>query len=92
MSKKFKAGDRVYHKHLKQFGTFVKYAWSADTECFVEFEEEDGYTECKHVTVYQLEGKCKHIRDDGICLKGASSSGMCQFPVCSYYEDSSWKE
>lgn len=28
---------------------------------------------------------CKHIRDNGTCGKGASSSGYCKYP-CSYYE------
>lgn len=27
MEKKFKPGDRVYHKNLKQYGTFIGYAW-----------------------------------------------------------------
>lgn len=29
--------------------------------------------------------KCKHMREDGICLKGASSSGRCN-TSCSHYE------
>ena len=28
---------------------------------------------------------CKHRREDGICLKGASSTGKCK-EYCSYYE------
>lgn len=32
--------------------------------------------------------KCKHMREDGICLKGASSSGRCM-QYCSYYETKS---
>lgn len=32
--------------------------------------------------------KCKHMREDGICLKGASSSGRCM-QYCSYYETQS---
>lgn len=54
MNKKFKAGDRVYHKHLKQFGTFVQYNKLSDEECYVEFVDENGYTECKIVSVSQL--------------------------------------
>ena len=27
MEKMFKPGDRVYHKNLKLYGTFVGYAW-----------------------------------------------------------------
>ena len=33
----------------------------------------------------KIKPKCKHMRDDGICLKGASSTGMCK-EHCSYYE------
>ena len=29
--------------------------------------------------------KCKHMREDGFCLKGASSSGRCMM-YCSHYE------
>lgn len=29
--------------------------------------------------------RCKHINDNGICLKGANSSGNCKLP-CSHYE------
>lgn len=29
--------------------------------------------------------KCKHMREDGICLNGASSNGRCK-EHCSYYE------
>lgn len=43
MDKKFKHGDRVYHRNLKQYGTFVDYAWESNEECDVEFEAEDGY-------------------------------------------------
>ena len=41
MEKKFKSGDRVYHRNLKQYGKFIGYAWESDDECDVEFEEED---------------------------------------------------
>ncbi len=53
--KKFKAGDIVYHKNLQKCGIFAEYDWLTDTECHVEFIDEDGYKECKHVTVSQLE-------------------------------------
>ena len=44
MTKKFKFGDKVYHRHLKQFGTFVQYNTLSDDECYVDFVDEDGYT------------------------------------------------
>ena len=42
MEKKFKHGDRVYHKNLKQYGFFIGYAWESEEECDVDFETEDG--------------------------------------------------
>ncbi len=51
---KFNKGDRVYHKNLKQYGTFIGYAWESNDECDVEFEAEDDYVESKHVSVNQL--------------------------------------
>lgn len=35
---RFKPGDRVYHKNLKLYGTFIDYAWESDDECDVDFE------------------------------------------------------
>ena len=55
MEKKFKQGDRVYHKKLKQYGTFLGYAWESDEECDVDFEMEDGHIEWKHVSVSWLD-------------------------------------
>ncbi len=55
MKKKFKQGDRVYHRNLEQYGKFIGYAWESDDECDVEFEAEDGYVEQKHVSVSWLE-------------------------------------
>ena len=51
---KFKNGDTVYHKRLKQFGTFIKYNPLCDDECFVVFKDEDGYEDCKCVSVSQV--------------------------------------
>lgn len=51
----FKPGDRVYHKNLKLYGTFVGYAWESDDECDVDFEMEDGEVEQRHVSVSWLE-------------------------------------
>lgn len=86
MEKKFKSGDRVYHKNLKQYGIFIGYAWESDEECDVDFEMEDEDLEQKHVSVSWLEFECKYRRKDGICLKGTSSSGKCTNSSCSYYE------
>lgn len=55
MDKKFKHGDRVYHKNLKQYGFFIGYAWESEEECDVDFETEDGEMEQKHVSVNWLE-------------------------------------
>ena len=37
MKKRFKQGDKVYHRKLKEYGTFVDYAWNSDEECHVDF-------------------------------------------------------
>lgn len=55
MEKKFKQGDTVYHKKLKQYGTFLAYAWESDEECDVDFEMGDGHIEQKHVSVSWLD-------------------------------------
>lgn len=55
MEKKFKHGDRVYHRNLKQYGIFIEYAWESDEECDVNFETEDCEMEQKHVSVSWLE-------------------------------------
>lgn len=55
MKKKFKHGDRVYHKNLKQYGFFIDYAWESDEECDVNFESDGGRMEQKHVSLNMLE-------------------------------------
>ena len=55
MEKKFKTGDKVYHKNLKKYGTFVDYARNSDEECHVNFEMEDGGSEQRHVSVNCLD-------------------------------------
>ena len=50
---KFNPGDRVYHRNLEMYGTFIEYAWESDGECDVKFEE-DGL-EQRHVSVNWLE-------------------------------------
>lgn len=32
-----------------------------------------------------IEARCRHMKENGICMKGASSSGMCM-QYCSYFE------
>lgn len=54
---KFNKGDRVFHKNLELFGTFVDYAWETNAEADVDFEMEDGYIEQRHVSINQLQ-KC----------------------------------
>ncbi len=55
MEKKYKHGDRVYHRNLEQYGTFISYAWESDEECNVDFETADGDLEPKHVSVSWLD-------------------------------------
>lgn len=88
MSKKFKKGDRIYHKHLQQFGTFLEYAIISDEECFVELVNNFGDLEYKCVSVSQLIHACKHMRPDGMCLQGASGNVICEFLThkCNFYE------
>lgn len=52
---RFKPGDRVYHRNLKQYGIFVEYAWESKEECDVDFEMDDGEIEQKHVSVSWLD-------------------------------------
>lgn len=53
MEKEFKIGDRVFHRTLKAYGTFLGYAWETDEECDVDFEMENGI-EQRHVTVDKI--------------------------------------
>ena len=39
---------------------------------------------CARMYSDNYKAKCKHMREDGICLKGASSTGMCK-EHCSHY-------
>lgn len=64
MVKKFKHGDRVYHRSLKQYGTFIDYAWESEDECDVDFETEDGKMEQKHVSVSWLESSRKTYNNE----------------------------
>lgn len=61
----FKKSDRVFHKNLKLFGTFVDYAWeNPNEEADVDFEMEDGYIEQRHVSINQLQ-KCPSNEEIG---------------------------
>lgn len=50
-----KAGDRVYHKNLQRFGTYVEDDWASDDSCFVNFDTEDEYEDVLCVSKNQLE-------------------------------------
>lgn len=51
---KFKNGDIVYHKRLKQFGIFIKYNQLCGEECLVKFSDENGYEDYRIVSASQL--------------------------------------
>lgn len=61
MDNKFKHGDKVYHRNLKQYGVFISYAWQSDEECNVDFETKNGDIEPKHVSVNLLEPAQKNV-------------------------------
>ena len=63
MKKKFKTGDRVYHRNLKLYGIFIGYAWESNEEADVDFEMKDGYVEQRRVSINQLD---KHLSDKEI--------------------------
>lgn len=50
----FKKGDRVFHKNLQLTGTFIEYDWTGKDEAWVEFDNEDGYEDCRHISTNQL--------------------------------------
>lgn len=52
--REFKKGDRVYHRNLQKKGTFVEYDWTGKDECHVDFDTDDGFDDCRHVTTSQL--------------------------------------
>lgn len=51
---KFKKGDRVLHKNLQLKGTFIEYSWTGEDESLVDFDNEDGYEDCRHISTNQL--------------------------------------
>lgn len=52
--REFKKGDRVYHRNLQKKGTFIEYDWIGKSECHVNFDTDDGFEDCRHVTTGQL--------------------------------------
>lgn len=50
----FKKGDKVLHKNLQMKGTFVEYDWTGKEESWVDFDNEDGYEDCRHISTNQL--------------------------------------
>lgn len=50
----FKKGDRVFHKNLKLKGTFVEYDWTGKEESWVDFDNEDGDEDWRHISTNQL--------------------------------------
>lgn len=52
--REFKKGDRVYHHNLQKKGTFIEYDWTGKDECHVDFDTDDGFEDCRHVTTSQL--------------------------------------
>ena len=50
----FKKGDRVLHKNLHMKGTFVEYDWAGEDEAWVDFDNEDNYEDCRHISTNQL--------------------------------------
>lgn len=67
--KKFKQGDIVYHRHLKQYGKFIEYNWISDEEAYVAFTDQYGYSDVKCVTVAQLQGVCESRRRGWVLVK-----------------------
>lgn len=50
----FREGDRVYHRNLGLVGIFIEYDWIDSGEAYVDFGQ-DGYEDCRRVTVDWLE-------------------------------------
>jgi len=51
----FQKGDGVYHRTLKQYGTFLELDWASDHDAIVIFIDEDGYEDVKCVTLSLLD-------------------------------------
>nr|WP_221374534.1 hypothetical protein [Actinoplanes polyasparticus] len=50
----FTPGDRVYHRQLKRYGTFIEPSWTSG-ESIVDFDvpDEPGYEDCLRITTAQ---------------------------------------
>lgn len=86
MDKKFKPGDRVYHRNLKQYGIFIGYAWESEEECDVDFETEDGEMEQKHVSVNWLEPIQKTYSIDNI-IEYLDKTVFYKYYPCNVIDD-----
>ncbi|GAA0493774.1 hypothetical protein Ade02nite_21160 [Paractinoplanes deccanensis] len=49
----FTKGQRVYHRQLKRFGTYVEKSWTSG-ESIVDFDTDDDYEDCLRITTAQL--------------------------------------
>lgn len=53
----FKEGDRVFHRNLKRYGTYVEDDWASDDSCYVKFDNEDNPDDVLCVTKKLIERK-----------------------------------
>ena len=44
----------MLHKNLQMKGTFVEYDWIGKDEALVDFDNEDNYEDCRHISTNQL--------------------------------------
>lgn len=51
----FKEGDRVFHRNLKRYGTYVEDDWASDDSCYVKFDNEDNADDVLCVTKKLIE-------------------------------------
>ena len=51
---RFEKGDRVFHKNLKIEGTFIEYDWTGVDECWVDFDNEGGFEDARHISTNQI--------------------------------------
>jgi len=53
---KFNPGDRVFHRNLKEYGTFVEYdKFSCNQDCYVRFDNEDDPDDVRCVSALWLD-------------------------------------
>lgn len=75
-----KNGDRVFHKNLRRFGTYIKDDWASDDSCFVNFDTEDGYEDVLCVSKNQLETDGCNLKNT--CRGCCPPYGICNRPWC----------